>query len=110
MLYTNQTKVIIRQLCRFPDVGIPTMTLQQWNEIFVDVFEAKCGLDVFRKEDTGEVRLIIHKKTGKMWKVAKIDNDVLYFTDGTETISENQLIYRYNMLPNGSKTRIINIG
>lgn len=109
MIYTNQTKLIIRQICRYKTIGFPTLNPEQYLELIKDILESKCGLDIYKHDPSGEIRLIIHKKTGQMWKLSKIDNDVLYLTNGEDVISENQLIHRYSCIGKPVENRLINI-
>lgn len=103
--YTPEIKKTIEQLCRSKNYGTQQLSAEQWRNVLNDVLSSKLDLDIFHVD--GEPRLLVHRNSMKAWKPCKIHNDLLYFTDGNETISENMLIVRYAQVSEESKNRYI---
>lgn len=97
MIYTAQTKTIIAQLCRFPEIGLPVLSKNQWLEVLEDLINSKISMDIFINEETGQPRLFALPKHNEFWKISKIVDGLVFLTNGNEVITENQLIYRYRM-------------
>lgn len=96
MIYTKQTNTIIVQMCRFHQHELPNLTPEQWMDAISDMLKAPMNMHVFINRETGQPRLFVFPNEDKFYKIAKIVDGLVYLTDGYETISENQLIYRFD--------------
>jgi hypothetical protein len=107
IIYSKQTKAIIEQICRYKISTAPVMPATKWKAVLSDVLNAPLGIDVMFKND--QPRLLIVRRTKEFWNPVKINNDVVYLTNGNEIISENQFILRFWTGSKDSRNRVVSM-